>query len=194
MQRSSKVFLLLISIYWLPFVISVSQYHPHKTVKTLPDSDAVIVFGTLVRDANISPLLRERLNASIAIYNANKVKEIVVSNTPKAALVMQKYLIKKSIPSKHIKMDTEAEKTPDSCRYEKKLYPQGRKLIFISQGYHLPRINYQCKKLGVNAILFPAEKLENRSSLFSSFMVFSIRTKRYFREAGLTLLAMLNVY
>lgn len=49
---------------------------------------------------------------------------------------MQHYLIAKGIPVIDIALDTTAKTTPDSCRYEKKIFPKGRKLIFISQGYY----------------------------------------------------------
>lgn len=108
---------------------------------------------------------------------------------------MKNYLLKEKIPSKNILLDTSAVKTTDTCRYLKTNYSQNKKLIFISQGYHLPRIKYQCEKIGVAAELFPAETLQqNRKSLFSSFEVLTIRTTRYFREAGLTLLAVIDVY
>jgi len=113
-QKFSKIFLFLLFIYWLPFFIVLSQYNPYETLETLPESDAVIVFGTLVRGTNVSSLLKERLDASIAIYKVKKVQEIVVSNTPKAALVMREYLIKHHIPNKDINLDINAEKTPDT--------------------------------------------------------------------------------
>lgn len=161
----------------------------------LPTYDAVIVFGTLVRNKKVSALLKERLDAGIAIFKAHKAKKIVVSNVSRASKVMRQYLIRKGIPSKKIELDISAEKTPDTCRYEKKTFSQKRKLIFVSQGYHLARISYQCNKLGIKGATFAAENIRtNRASIFSSWEVFSIRIGRYFREAGLTWLAFLGVY
>ena len=143
----------------------------------------------------MSPLLKERLDASISVYKHKKVNKIVVSNTKYAAKVMSQYLQNSSISSKSILMDIHAEKTTDTCKYEKKNYNASRKLIFISQGYHLPRIAYQCKKIGISATLFPAETIhKNRKSFFASWDVFTTRIKRYLREAGLTWLALLNIY
>lgn len=198
-KKQKTIMLFLFILYWLPFLFISSsyksQFYPQKKIQALPLSDAVIIFGTLVRDGTVSPLLKERLDAGIAIYIKGKAYQIVVSNRKKATIVMQRYLLEKGIPASAIVLDTTAEKTPDTCRYEKKIYPKPRKLIFVSQGYHLARIRYQCKKLDVSAVSFPAENIrEHRASLFSSFNVFTIRTKRYFREAGLTWLAFLRVY
>jgi len=185
---------MLFVCYWFAFGVIFLEYHPQTDIKKLPIFDAVIVFGTLVEGKTVSPLLKERLDAALALYRNQKIKEIVVSNTPKAACIMHDYLIKHQVPASVIKLDIQANTTPDTCKYEKRLYPKGRKLIFVSQGFHLPRINYQCKKMGLNAALFPAEILQKRISFFSSFEVMHIRTGRYFREAGLTLLAVLHLY
>ena len=195
MKIFKKGLFLLFVTYWLPFLFIWADSLPKENIEALPPSDAVIIFGTLVRNSKVSALLKERLDAGIAIYDAKKAKNIVVSNMAKAATVMKHYLINNGIPAKNIILDTTAEKTPDTCRNEKRKYPQQRKLIFVSQDYHLPRISYQCNKLGVLAVTFPAENIQkNRASLFSSVEVFSIRLKRYFREAGLTWLAVLNIY
>ncbi|MEA2029845.1 MAG: hypothetical protein U9N49_12855 [Campylobacterota bacterium] len=67
MKKFGKISLLLFTLYWLPFMVILIEYRPYKSIKALPLSDAVIVFGTLVRDKKVSPLLQERLDASIAI-------------------------------------------------------------------------------------------------------------------------------
>jgi len=194
-KNPKRPFIILFILYWLPFLFIELKSQPQEKLEALPLSDAVIVFGTLVRDGTVSPLLKERLDAGIAIYIKGKALKIVVSNRKKASSIMQEYLLENAIPPSAIILDTTAEKTPDTCRYEKKTYPTPRKLIFVSQGYHLARIRYQCKKLGVTAVSFPAENIrKQRASLFSSFNVFTIRTKRYFREAGLTWLAFLGIY
>ncbi len=194
-KKPKNILLIVFILYWLPFLFISIKSNPQKKLQALPLSDAVIVFGTLVRDGTVSPLLKERLDAGIAIYIKGKAYQIVVSNIKKASIVMRQYLLDKGIPPNAIVLDTTAEKTPDTCRHERKTYPTPRKLIFVSQGYHLARIRYQCKKLDVNAVTFPAENIrEQRATLFSSFNVFIIRTKRYFREAGLTWLAFLGIY
>lgn len=194
-KKTTKIILVLLLIYWLPFLAIWFTYQPYASIEKLPTSDAVIIFGTLVRDNKVSPLLKERLDAGAAIYISGKALHVIVSNRKKASLIMQQYLIENGIPPSAIVLDTTAEKTPDTCRYEKKTHPKLRKLIFVSQGYHLARIRYQCKKIGITAITFPAENVrEYRASFFSSFNVFNIRSQRYFREAGLTWLAFLGLY
>jgi len=196
MKSLTKIlFILLLFIYCLPYCFTWWQYEPQISIKQLPQVETVIVFGTLVKQDEVSALLKERLDASIEIYKAKKTKEILLSNTKEAVVVMQKYLLGKGIPQNDIVLDSTAVNTLDTCKNERKLFPNYRSRIFVSQGYHLVRINYQCKKIGVNALLFPAELLqEKRATLFSSWEVFSIRGTRYFREAGLTFLSFVGVY
>ena len=187
--------IILFILYWLPFLDIWTDSLPQEKIEKLPSSDAVIIFGTLVRNGQVSPLLKERLDAAIAIYFSKKAKRIVVSNRSKASLIMKQYLVNHGIPKNKIDIDAQAERTPDTCRYERRHHPQPRRLIFVSQGYHLARISYQCHKIGVDAITYPAENIRNkRASLFESFDIFSTRIQRYAREAGLTWLAFLSFY
>lgn len=186
---------MLMLVYWLPFLAITLTSPLQKKVAQLPVSEAVIIFGTLVREDKVSALLKERLDAGIGIIKAGKAKQIVVSNTPEAAAIMRAYLIENGIQADIIEVDGLADKTPDTCQYEKHSYPNNRKLIFVSQGYHLPRIRYQCSQLGVEASLFPAESIRLiRVSLLSSTTVFTTRVGRYFREAGLTWLSFVGIY
>ena len=188
--------IVLVVIYWLPFllVMFITNSDIKREISDLPESDAVIIFGTVVNDkGDVSPLLKERLEAGKAVYESGKAKKIVVSNTEAAAKVMAVYLISKGIYSDFIEQDIQAEKTSDTCEYEKATFPKNRKLIFVSQGFHLPRLLYQCDFLGVEGTAYPAENLPTIDRSKYSFLTKArVRAIRYFREAGLIWLAFLN--
>ncbi|MDH3324935.1 MAG: YdcF family protein [Candidatus Peregrinibacteria bacterium] len=192
------IIVVLIVLYWFPFrVISLSgRSSIVSSVNQLPNSDAVIIFGTLVNESgDITPLLKERLDAGKAILEEGRVKKIVVSNTEVAANVMAEYLFTQGINENLVEIDIQADKTPDTCTYEKENYPENRKLIFVSQGFHLPRLLYQCNQLSVQGTAFPAEALSTIDRSECSFLTkIRVRTTRYAREAGLTWLAFLNIY
>ena len=108
---------------------------------------------------------------------------------------MAEYLYHQGVSQNVVEVDIQAEKTPDTCRYEKKEHPEERKIIFVSQKFHLPRLLYQCKQLDVEGIAFPAGAIDIiDDSEYSNFTKFKVRTGRYIREAGLTWLAFLNIY
>ena len=197
-KKAIIIVIVLIIIYWLPFVIIVLSGRSNIvfTITDLPDSDVVIIFGTLVNDSgNITPLLEERLEAGKAILETGKANKIIVSNTEAAANVMAKYLYDNGINRNLVEIDIQADKTPDTCSFEKEKHPKSRKMIFVSQGFHLPRLLYQCNQLGVEGIAFPAEVITTIDRSKYSFLTkFQVRTSRYVREAGLTWLAFLNIY
>ncbi len=197
-KKAIIIIAVLVVIYWLPFmIISLSgRSDIVSATSKLPNSDAVIIFGTLVNESgDISPLLQERLDAGKAILEAGKARSIVVSNTETATNVMANYLLASGIDEDLIEIDIQADKTPDTCSYEKEIYPENRKLIFVSQGFHLPRLLYQCNQLSVQGTAFPAEAVLTIDRSKHSFLTkFRVRTTRYIREAGLTWLVFLNIY
>lgn len=197
-KKAIFILFVLLVIYWLPLGIIMLSSQPNviSTIDELPDADAVIIFGTLVNDSgDISPLLKERLDAGKAILEAGRVKKIVVSNTKDAANIMTQYLYDHGVESDLVEIDARADKTPDTCRYEVENHPENRKLIFVSQGFHLPRLLYQCNQLDVEGIAFPAEALKTIDRSEYTFLTkLQVRTIRYIREAGLTWLAFLNIY
>lgn len=197
-KKAVIIIAVLIVLYWFPFIIILLSGRSNVIAKIdqLPSSDAVIIFGTLVNDSrDVSPLLKERLDAGKAILEARRAKKVVVSNTEVAANVMADYLFTEGIDRNLVEIDIQAVKTPDTCAYEKEKYPKSRKLVFVSQGFHLPRLLYQCNQLDVQGIAFPAEALGTIDRSEYSFLTkLQVRTGRYIREAGLTLLAFFNIY
>ncbi len=189
--------IIFLVFYFVPFwaICLTDQANIIDQADKLPNSEAVLIFGTVVRNGQISPLLKERLEAGKKIMEVGKTEKLVVSNMENATNIMANYLYETGIPKNKIELDPQAEQTPDTCKYEKQQHPEGRKVIFVSQRFHLPRLMFQCKKAGVEGVGFPAESINIiDSSQYSLFTKFSVRSKRYFREAGLTWLALLNIY
>lgn len=200
-KKRTAMFIIIIILfnllYWLPFLLikNISDKHIVHTIDRLPDSDAVIIFGTLVDNrGTISPLLRERLEAGIQILEKGRARKIVVSNMKSASDVMAGYLYSRGIKPELVEIDPEADNTPDTCRFERK-HHRGRRIILVSQGFHLPRVSYQCRKAGITGTAFPAESIDitDRSTGHIAEIIY-IRCSRYIREAGLTWLAVLNIY
>lgn len=186
------------AIYWLPFICISITYRGNiiSSIEELPQSDAALVFGTLVgKDLSVSPLLRERLEAGIEILHEGKCRKVVVSNMKTASAVMARYMYERGIDPGLVEVDPLADDTPDTCTFERKNHPGGRSVIFVSQGFHLPRILYQCRKTGVEGKAFAAEKLHmDGRQQYPVYTRFATRAFRYTREAGLTWLAVLGIY
>ena len=157
-------------------------------------ADAALIFGALVRGGQISPLHAERLDTGVELFNAGKVETLVVSNAPKAAAIMAEYLRDQGIPSASIELDTNALKTPHTCANEIE-GDQDRSVILISQRFHLPRIAYQCRKLGLTGQYVEADQPhEEVSSARSPIAVLKVRARRYLREAALVWVSLVGAY
>ncbi len=175
-------FLLLLPLLIVKCVIYFSS---PKDIETIQNADAVIVFGTLVRDGQVSALMKQRLETARAIYTKKKAKTIVVSNTESASLVMRDYLIEKGVPQADIELDIGAVRTVDSCIREMKTHGRQRQLIFVSQDYHLPRIAFQCWRKDLRGQVFAAEYFNLEPTPISFLKIVFIRTQRHVREAAL---------
>jgi len=151
-------------------------------------SEVGIVLGANINeDGSPTEVLRERLDAAIRLQESSTIKKIVVSNTKVAAFAMEQYLLDQGIDPNSIAIDTNAVITVDTCRAEKASHPNNRRIIFISQGFHLPRLLFLCKQEGVSGVGFAAEEvslLDDQST--SALEKIYIRSCRYIREAALS--------
>lgn len=165
-----------------------------RTPEAARPADAALVFGALVRESQISPLHAERLDAAAQLFIDGKIQRIVVSNAPRAAAVMSDYLVERGVPEQAIEVDPHAIKTPHTCANELDR-GQPRDVILISQRFHLPRIAYQCRKLGLEGQYVAADQPRDEiSSARAPLSVLRIRAARYVREAALVWASLLEAY
>ena len=155
-----------------------------------------LIFGTRVTGQKVSPLLKERLEMAIRFYEGGKVETLVVSNTEQASHVMRDYLLSRGVLNDDIVLDINAVITRDSCK-SKIVQENKNSVLFFSQSFHLPRISYECEKLGVSGglhPLVPAERIRHYDNFMvepqihfeddklSTAQVTYIRVKRHLRE------------
>ncbi len=184
---------LLVVVFLAPLTILTAQTAIQRVDETEP-ADAARIFGALVRSGQISPLHAERLDTGVAPFKAGRVDKLVVSNAPKAAAIMAEYLRDQGIPDTAIEIDTNALKTPHTCANE--IDVDGRRsVILISQRFHLPRIAYQCRKLGLTGQYVEADQPhEEITSARAPLAVMQVRARRYLREAVLVWASLVGAY
>lgn len=167
-----KKFLLgLLSIYVL-FVITVvgsnllmffttkkNIYTTNQATELLRDEryDAILVLGCGVIEDQPTPLLQERLDVGIELYRKGFAKKIIMSGDHGRRYydevnVMKKYAISKNVPSEDIFMDHAGFSTYDSMYRARDIFLVKRVMI-VSQRYHLYRAVYISKRLGFDNVL-----------------------------------------
>jgi|GEM_PF-2941834 len=190
---------LLIFIYvisWIPWLTLRGTNKITSEITSVEKHDVAIIFGGLHQTGGVlSETNRERLLAGVTLLKADKVDILLVSNTAEAAADMKTFLLSNGVHSDQIEIDTTAIVTEDTCVAERNTHPEGRSVIFVSHGYHLPRIIFTCGRLGVSGIGVPAEKVaavEHQD--LSALTVARIRFTRHQREATLSVLNILGLY
>jgi len=184
---------ILAAILFAPLFYARLKY-PASAIEDLVPADVALVFGALVRDGKISPLHEERLTAAIDLLNTGIIPGIVVSNTQVAAETMARYLKDHGVRDSAIEVDGQAVQTPDTCSFEVARNTP-RTVIFISQGFHIPRLSLQCDWEGLKGQSLPAENFRaSNAGDQPIWQVVRIRSSRHLREAFLTWVAVLGFY
>ena len=121
----------------------------------LLDVDCIIILGAGIWKNNPSPMLEDRLLEGIKLYQ-NKVSDKILMTGDHGRKeydevnIMKKYAIEKGIPSENIFMDHAGFSTYESIYRAKDIF-QARKVVIVTQKYHLYRALYIANQLGIEA-------------------------------------------
>lgn len=122
----------------------------------VPAAPVALVLGAQVYPSGRpSPFLADRLDLAKRLYDAGKVRVILVSgdnmaveyNEPDA---MREYLIAAGVPAGQVVADYAGFDTYDSCVRAQQIFGVSE-LIVVTQSYHLPRAVATCRRLGLEA-------------------------------------------
>lgn len=130
----------------------------------IKDIDCILVLGAGVRGNSPSPMLEDRLLTGIDLYTKNISNKIIVSGDHgkkhyDEVNVMKDYLLEKEISSENIFMDHAGFSTYDSVYRAKEIF-KAKKVVIVTQEYHLYRSLYIAKQLGLEAYGVSANKRE----------------------------------
>jgi len=126
------------------------------TVDQAPTKSVAIVFGAgLWSNGKPMPYLAARLDLAAQLYEAGRVKAILVSGDNRHASynepdAMRAYLIKAGIPARKVVADYGGVDTYATCVRAHRVFG-ATEAILTSQSYHLPRAIATCRSVGVDA-------------------------------------------
>lgn len=127
------------------------------------NADCIIVLGAgLKPDGTPSLMLTDRLLVGDELYHKNAAKKIIMSGdhgkkTYDEVNTMKKFAIKEGVFSQDIFMDHAGFETYDTMYRAKEVFG-AKKVIIVTQKYHLYRALYAAKKLGLDAYGVSATK------------------------------------
>ncbi len=146
-----------LTVIFLPKLI-ILIYAATRTynAEDVPAARVGIVFGAgLYRDGSAGPVLRDRVETGVKLYQQGKVEKLLMSgdnrfvnyNEPEA---MRQYALQLGVPDRDIVLDFAGRRTYDTCYRADEIF-QVKSAILVTQAFHLPRALFLCNSFGIDA-------------------------------------------
>lgn len=138
--------------------------HLYASTVDVPASDVAIVLGASVVRGQPSPVLAERANAAIELYQSGKVYIVLVTGdsvdrTHDEVSPVRNYLEAAGVPTRAIAVDRAGVDTYSSMFRAKEVFCVPRAVI-VTQDFHLPRAVFIARAVGIDASGFVAPGTE----------------------------------
>ncbi|KXK15115.1 MAG: vancomycin high temperature exclusion protein [Chloroflexi bacterium OLB14] len=171
---------LIFSLFAEPRILAINEVSQTKVA---------IVFGAgLLRDGSAGPVLADRVQTAVNLYQQGKVEKLLMSgdnrfveyNEPEA---MRQYALERGVPDEDIVLDYAGRRTYDTC-YRAKYIFQVNTAILVTQEFHMARALVLCNWFDVESV-----GVESNNRYFLK----RHRAYWHFRELFATFQAMLDV-
>lgn len=185
--------ILIIFILLLIFVIGIDIYVKEASRKyfitqkeayNLKDIDCIIVLGASVWGDKPSYMLRDRLDMAINLYEHTKNKLLMSGDHSKKNYdevnIMKKYAKDKGVKSSDIFMDHAGLSTYDSMYRARDIF-KAKKIIIVTQKYHMYRAIYIARSLGLDAYGVSAKSKKYRGDTYRYIREILARDKDFFK-------------
>lgn len=149
--------IIILAIFGINFYVKIVT--KNKIIKesesNIEDIDCILVLGAGIWGDKPSPMLEDRLLQAISLYNNNVSSKIIMSGDHgkedyDEVNIMKQFAIEKGIPSENIFMDHAGFSSYESIYRAKEIF-KVKKMIIVTQKYHLYRALYIAKQLEIEA-------------------------------------------
>ncbi len=144
--------------------ISLYKKYVYNSPSDIPSSSVALVFGAGVRpNGKLSDVLSDRVTTAVELYRLGKVQKLLMSGdngskTYDEVTAMKEFAIKNGVKSEDITLDYAGFDTYDTCYRAKEIFGLQKDVVLVTQGFHLPRALYICRRLGITSIGVRADK------------------------------------
>lgn len=177
----------------LALILGLSAYVKQKTETRILtaeeaadlDADCILVLGCGIReDGTPSHMLEDRLLTGISLYDAGVSNRLLMSGDHGSkdydeVNLMKNFAKERGIPSECIFMDHAGFSTYESIVRAKEVF-QAKKIVVVSQAYHLPRAIYLADCLGLEAYGVSADLRIYRAQFYRQWREALARAKDVF--------------
>lgn len=146
--------------------------------------DVIVILGAGVRPGGVpSDMLRDRLEVGNELYFAGYADKMLMSGDHMSpdydeVGVMKRYATNAGIPSEAIYLDHAGLSTYDSVWRLANIYG-AKKVLIVTQSYHLPRALYLANAFGIEAYGLSADLRSYRNQPYFSLREFVARGKDF---------------
>lgn len=210
MKKYKKIFLvvavvlLALGLLGVIAVVGINCYMVNSTKKqilseeeaaALQNVDCVVVLGCQVKpDGTPSHMLEDRLKRGVALYKAGAAPKLLMSGDHGTkgydeVDTMKRYAFDEGIVSEDIFMDHAGFSTYETVYRAKEIFG-AKKVVFVTQTYHLYRTLYIANALGLEAYGVPAEYRTYSGQAMQDMREFLARVKAF----GMTIFKPLPTY
>ena len=145
--------------------------------------DYILVLGASVRGGEPSRILQERLDKGIELYRLLPGTALLMSGDSvdmyyKETVVMAAVAENAGVPTADIRQDPYGVSTYDSMWRLRRVY-QGKKVLIVTQKYHLSRSIFLARALGMEAYGADAQKVRYTGQLYRDVREAAARVKDF---------------
>ncbi len=193
MKKLHKIVIIMVAIIiiFLIVLFSINLFVVSKTKSKIitseeaknKNADCILILGAGVWGDKPSPMLEDRLLEGINLYNIGASNKILMSGDHSKANydevnVMKKFAMDKGINSEDIFMDHAGLSTYDSLYRAKEIF-EAKKIIIVTQEYHLYRALYIADSLGIESYGVKANPREYAGQLVRNAREIIARNKDF---------------
>ena len=164
-KNKKKIIVIILScflfVFFMTLFINIYMVNSSKErivdidkVQDINDIDAIIILGCKTEDGMPSLMLSNRLEQGFDVYQKLHTKIIVTGDNTRddydEVNVMEKVLIEMGIPQEDIYKDYAGINTYNSIYRAKNVF-NVKKIVIITQEYHMYRVLYLANKLDLEA-------------------------------------------
>ena len=184
--------LLIIGVSMMIIVLAVNGFVKSSTKNqileegewsSLDDVDCILVLGAGVWGDRPSPMLEDRLLEGIKLYKNNVSPKIMMTGDHGTkeydeVNVMKAFAIENGVPSGDIFMDHAGFSTYESIYRARDVFA-AKKIIIVTQEYHLYRALYIANELGIEAYGVPSDPRQYVGALYRELREILARNKDF---------------
>lgn len=146
---------IIVGVSFYVYLSTKGQIIENGDYASLEGIDCIIVLGAGIWGNQPSPMLEDRLLKATDLYQKKVSSKIIMSGDHSReeydeVNVMKKYAIEKGVPSENIFMDHAGLSTYESIYRAKEIF-ETKKVVIVTQKYHLYRALYIANQLGLES-------------------------------------------